>query len=279
MLHKCYWITLLLILEKTCISQVVHSPVNIRYTELGTYSNNFLNAFSFTGNQAILSSLRKASAGVYSEKRFFLNELNLYSLAVVAPSAIGGFGMQATYFGFSDYNESRLGIAYGKELGKTIALGIQFNYNLIHIAGYGNAGTMVSEICTMLHPAGKIHIGMHIYNPVGAKFGKNTGEKLASVYKAGIGYESSQEVLMSIEIVKEENKPVNVNAGLQYVFAKQFFAGIGIATESTSPYGGIGFSWKNIRIDISVSYHPQLGFTPGLLLLFGLKNKYGDDFN
>ena len=67
--------------------------------------------------------------------------------------------------------------------------------------------------------------------------------------------------------------PVHVNAGLQYIFSGQFFAGIGIETSSTSHYGGVGLRWKNFRVDLSVTYHLQLGFTPGLVFLFEDKNK------
>ncbi|HEX4374253.1 MAG TPA: hypothetical protein VHZ50_13210, partial [Puia sp.] len=74
-------------------------------------------------------------------------------------------------------------------------------------------------------------------------------------------------------IIKEENKPVNVNGGLQYVFAKQFFARAGIITETTSPYFGFGLRWAAFRIDATVSYHQQLGFTPGFLIIYEFKKK------
>jgi hypothetical protein len=57
--------------------------------------------------------------------------------------------------------------------------------------------------------------------------GKNDEEKLASVYSMGIGYDASEKFFMSIEIEKEENKPVNVNAGLQYKFLSQLLTRIG----------------------------------------------------
>ena len=119
----------------------------------------------------------------------------------------------------------------------------------------------------------KLTAGFHVYNPIGGNFGKNTNEKLASIYNAGFGYEASSQVFISAEIIKEENRPVNVNAGLQYIFAKQFFARIGIVTESTSPYVGFGLRWKEFRLDATVSYHPQLGFTPGLLLIYQFEKK------
>jgi hypothetical protein len=60
---------------------------------------------------------------------------------------------------------------------------------------------------------------------------------------------------------------------LQYIFAKQFFARAGIITESTSSYFGVGLHGREFRIDATVSYHQQLGFTPGFLIIYEFKKK------
>ena len=125
----------------------------------------------------------------------------------------------------------------------------------------------------MIHLTDKLNAGIHIYNPVGGKLGKNNEEKLASAYKAGLGYDASDKFFISAEVIKEEDKPVNVIAGLQYHFAKQFFAKAGFISESTTAYLGAGVGWKNLRLDISSSYHPQLGFSPGILLIMNFKGK------
>ena len=57
------------------------------------------------------------------------------------------------------------------------------------------------------------------------------------------------------------------------ILQKQFFARVGIASENESPYAGAGISWNNLRLDISASYHPQLGISPGLMLIVNFKRK------
>jgi len=272
-MKKFYLLVLSIIISYGCSAQAVHYPVQIPYISLGAYSGNFTDAFSFTCNQAILSSQKSISVGLYTERRFALKELNFYSLALSFPVTSGFIGIQLNYFGYTAYNESKLGIAYGKKLGKIADIGIQFDYNLIHITGYGNTIALNGEAGILLHPAEKINIGLHVYNPFGGNLGKNTGERLASIYKFALGYEASQQVCIHVEIIKEENIPVHVNAGLQYCFVKQFFAGVGIETSSTSPYGCAGLRWKNIRVDLAATYHLQLGFTPAVVFLFQGKNK------
>ena len=38
-------------------------------------------------------------------------------------------------------------------------------------------------------------------------------------------------------------------------------------SESGTAFTGLGVAWKNFRLDVSGSYHPQLGFSPGIMLL------------
>ena len=248
-------------------------PVAALYTGLGAYSIDHTDVFSFTSNQASLAQMKNASAGAYGERRFLLDELGLYQLAVAVPTKSGNFGIKAGYFGFTDYNESQMGLAYGRKLGTKVDIGVQFNYNAIRISSYGNSSAINFEIGTVLHLTDKLHAGVHAYNPVGGKFGKNPEEKLASVYTAGLGYEASDKFFVGAEIEKEEDQPVNVNAGMQYKFLPQFLARVGIATNTSNVYAGVGFTLRSFRLDVVAGYHPQLGVTPGLLLIYNFSKK------
>jgi len=256
--------------------QTVRDPVSASYIGLGAYSNDHVDVFSFHSNQASLAKIKTLSAGLYGEKRFLLNELGLYDAAVTLPTSSGNFGLDACYYGFSDYNESQVGLAYGRSLGSRIDIGVQFNYYSVRIAGYGNASAINFEIGTIFHLTENLNAGLHAYNPVGGGLGKNKEEKIASVYSAAIGYDASENFFISLEIEKQEDKPVNVNAGLQYKFLAQLLARMGISTATSSIYFGIGFELRSMRFDVTAAYHPQLGITPGLLLAFNPAHKKSD---
>ena len=248
------------------------------YISLSAYSFQQNDPLSFTGNQAALAQVKSAGIGVFGEKRFMLSETSVYTLGASLPTRLGNFGILLNYAGFKNFNENKVGLAYARKLGKMIDVGIQFNYYGYRIPAYKNAATINFEIGAMLHLTDKLNAGLHVYNPVGGKLGTSTSlsmddEKLASAYKFGLGYDASDKLFISSEIIKEEDKSVNVIAGLQYQFAKQFFAKAGFISESTTAYAGAGVAWKNLRLDISSSYHPQLGFSPGLLLIMNFKPK------
>jgi hypothetical protein len=247
-------------------AQSLRYSIALPYTSLSAYSTNQNDAFSFTGNQAALANTKQASIGVYGERRFLLATTSSYAAAVAIPSRLGNFGLSLNYAGFKNFNENKIGLAYGRSVGKKVDIGVQFNYYGYRVPTYGNASAIFFEAGAIMHFTEKLNGGVHVYNPIGGKLNNSEGEKLASAYKLGFGYDASDNFFVSADIVKEEDKPVNVVAGVQYNFAKQFFGRAGFMS---------GLSWKNLRLDIAGSYHPQLGFSPGIMLLtnFGVKEK------
>lgn len=265
--------TILFYSSKTAFCQAVRQPVSAHYIGLGAYSIHHIDVFSFTANQAALAQLKSAAGGVYGEKRFLLSAAGMYTAVFAIPTSEGNFGLQADYFGFTNYNESQIGIAYARSLGSKLDIGIKFNYYGYRIPAYANSSTVNFEIGTVMHLTGKLNAGIHIYNPAGGKLSKNDDEKLASSYTFGMGYEASETFFISGEIIKQEDMPVDVNVGFQYNFLQQFFVRGGIATAAGNSYAGAGVSWKNFRVDINGSYHPQLGFTPGLMVSMNFNRK------
>ncbi|MBI3883655.1 MAG: hypothetical protein HY305_05450 [Sphingobacteriales bacterium] len=262
-------------IASTAFSQQYRHPVSAVYLSLGAYSTTHHDVFSFVNNQASLAKINNTQAGIYSERRFLLKETSQYTAAVAIPTQLGNFGIQLNYGGFTNFNEYKIGLAYARSLGSAIDIGIQFNYNGYHIPAYVNNSAVNFEIGMIAHLTDKLNMGVHVYNPVGGKFSKSE-EQLTAIYKIGIGYDVSEIFFVSAEVVKEEHFPASINAGVQYKFMQQLFAKAGICSAISAPYAGIGVSWNNLRVDISGSYHPQLGFSPGILLIANFNKKSND---
>lgn len=243
----------------------------VLYTATGTYSRHFTDAFSGAVNQAALAQVQQATAGVYAEKRFMLTALSSYTAALAWPVKNGGIGISLQYAGDDNYNTSQAGIGYGKKLGDAVDIGIQVNYNAVRLAGYGSSSALAAAAGILLHITDKLHTGLHVYNFTGAKFGRRTNEPLAAVYSTGIGYELSDKFFIGIDISKKAGGPVAINAGMQYVVADHLFARLCTAAGTGSYIAGLGVQWKTFRVDAVTGWHAQLGFTPGLLLLFTFK--------
>ncbi len=259
--------------HNSTIAQSLRYSIALPYVGLSAYSTQQTNPISFTANQAALAGVKQAGMGLYGEKRFLLAATNAYALAIAMPTKLGNFGVGLNYAGFKNFNENKIGLAYAKSLGAKVDIGIQFNYYSYRIPSYGSASSINFEAGTIIHFTDKLNGGIHVYNPLGGKLSNTDNEKLASAYKVGLGYDASENFFISSEVIKEEDKPVNVVAGFQYHFARQFFVRAGFISGSSTPFAGAGIGWKNMRLDVSGSYHPQLGFSPGILLIANFGNK------
>ena len=223
-------------------------------------------AFSFIANQAALADIKKTSGGIYSERRFMLRELSLYDAVFVLPTRSGNFGFNAAYNGFNEYYEAQAGLAYGRRLGDRFSLGVQFNYYTIRIAGYGGGSALFIEAGALIQLTAQLRAGMHVYNPAGGQL-RNTGEKLPFVYTTGLGYDASRQFSISVEMQKETDQPPDVNVSLQYQLHPRVMTRGGIATSTSRLWLGIGIAVRFLRVEVAVSYHPQLGATPGMMVL------------
>jgi hypothetical protein len=251
-----------------CLPQNAKQTLIAPYIKTGAYSHQQSDVFSFTTNQAALGQTKTFSAGVFGERKFMLNELNSFSAAAALPTHSGNFGLQLLHYGNSLYSEMQTGLAYGRKLSDYIDVGVQFNYYTMQITGYGNATAINFEAGALFHFTDKLHGGVHVYNPTSSKVGKNNEERLPAVYNAGLGYDASENFFISAEIEKTEDLPINVNAIMQYQFADHFLVRGGVATNTSVYFLGVGFRLQHFRVDATASIHPQLGITPGVLLIY-----------
>jgi hypothetical protein len=253
--------------------QSIRSSMAAPIAQLLTYSSVHRSPFNMVANQATLAKIDNISGGVYGEKRFALKELSQYKGIISFPTSSGNFGISVDHFGDLPYNETGVGLAYGRQLGDMIDIGVQFNYYNFQTQGYGSASSINAEGGVLFHLSETFEAGFHIYNPGGSKIGKEVTENLPSVYSAGLGFDLSKKVYLGASIEKTEGQPLNLNAGIHYYFEDKLSACGGVSSANSSYFIGFGVLVKNLRLDILASLHPQLGVSPGLLLTFSPPKK------
>jgi hypothetical protein len=231
------------------------------------YSKKFTDIFCLANNPASVTGSEGFSSGVYSERKFMFKELSQYYLVLAHSTAHANIGIRLHYSGFSDYNESSASLGYGRDLGKLQA-GIRFNYHKISISGYGSVSTWSADLSVIWELSEKLHAGIQAINPMPVFFGQDKTEQYDSLYKLGMGYELSDNCFVGGEVCKETGLPVNVQLLLQYrLVARLCFRG-GLNTNVGQPFAGLEWVFKELRLGIDGSYHPDLGFTPALMISF-----------
>jgi hypothetical protein len=268
-LRKNLLFIILLLLFANAKSQLESSA----YLTLTNLSNQHHDVFSFLSNQAVLAGVKSFSAGFYSEEKFMVKELTIHQLALNFPTHSGNFGLSGCYFGFTDYNESKFGLAYARNLGSQLALGVQFNFQSLKIPGYGNSSAIDFEIGTVIHLTEQLNAGVHLYNPIGGKFGKDRQEKIPPVYSAGLGFEASEKFVATITFDKPGGELLNVTAGFEYKILQQVLLRFGISSASSSCFFGVGYQLKKVILHATSSCDQQLGISPGLSLIYESNKK------
>ena len=225
-------------------------------------------------NQAGLAFVNDVSFSAYGERRFMAEGLNSYLFAAALPfDKIGTFGLALNYFGFSDYNEQKIGLNYARKLAKNFSLGVQLDYLGTRIPNYGVAHAVTVELGILAKLNEKVRLGAHVYNPVNAKIGPD--DRLPTLFSLGLSYEPSKKVFLSAQLDKDiYNHPFIGRFGLEYRPIDAFYirAGVSAAALAQASFG-IGVNLQQLRIDFATSYHQVLGFTPAFSLSYSLQKK------
>ncbi len=240
-------------------------PVGARAAGIGNAAVTLNDMWAAFNNQAGLSGLKNVNAGAYNEIRYGLKELSLNAFAVAVPvKKIGTFSLSATYFGFSLYNEQKIGLAYARNFGDNISAGVQFDYIATNLSDeyYGRQDAFTVEAGFRAEILPGFILGVHIYNPTRAKLSSYENERSPSTFKLGLCYHFNEKVLLAAETEKTSAMKNNIKAGFEYRIAKPLFLRAGISTNQTSGYFGFGLELKQLKINFTASFHETLGFTP-----------------
>ena len=113
---------------------------------MGDADVTFEDINSLFSNQAGLAYLQKSEIILFASQHFLVEDIRNIAAGFVYPSDLGTFGLNLQYYGFTDYNEQKIGLNYGRKLTENLSIGIQFNYIGFRITEYGNKGLLSAEL-------------------------------------------------------------------------------------------------------------------------------------
>jgi hypothetical protein len=252
--------------------QPFHIQSENAYITSGAYSVHFLDAFSFRSNPACLGAVKDVLTGVSGERKWMLKELDNYQIAASCSLGKGGLGIRLQRSGDTDYSEQALELGYGKNLGQ-LEIGIHFGYLRDQAAGYGEVGFGSSGLGMRFHISEKLITGWELGLPVFGRAGKTMAERAPQFFRMGFGYELRTDLFLALQAEKNSGIPLNVICSLEYRYAEQFFFSFGINSLAGSPYFKSGWKKNRLCIQLYTLYEPLLGFSPGFVLLWEIKNR------
>lgn len=244
-----------------------------RHIAIGNASVGYSDVFAANYNQAGLGFLSNFSIGASTELRFV--NTGIYNACFVVASPIKKAGTLAyalNFFGDKNYNEVRTGIAYSKAFGKKVSLGIRFDYMRLNIATLGGKNAFSFDFGVQYRVLNNLTLGAHVSNPSRFKVdAQKYNERFATVMQVGAKYTAFEKVSVSAEFEKDLVHKPNFKFGIEYNPISMLFLRAGVNTQALQASFGVGIQTKGIQIDLASTYNPQLGFSPGISLVYNLK--------
>lgn len=265
---------LFLFISASCYSITDNNPIGARSAAMANASVSFTDLWSSHHNQAGLGFVKNYSAGAYYENRFMIKELGLRGGCAAIPVNGGTFGIAVSNFGYSQYNENKYSLSFGKAFGEKIAFGLALDYMTTNIAeGYGKKGVAAAEAGIIAKPLNGLTIGAHVFNPTRTKIASYNDERLPTIIRFGANYTFSEKVIVAIETEKDILMKAVFKAGIEYKPVKEFYLRAGISTNPTLSSFGFGINLKNFKLDISANYHQVLGVSSQVGLSYEFQKK------
>ena len=233
--------------------------------------------WSMYSNQAALPFYGKTAIGVSYDNRYLLKETSTSGLGFVFPLKNGSdvFAANICNYGGGDFGEMKIGIAYSKSFASVFSFGLQFDYllNYFKDATYGKRSGFTFE--TGLY--GKINknfsLGFHVYNPARLKMitYNNTVEYIPTILRLGFIYTLPQKCIIGFDIEKNLDTKMQCHVGVEYTFFPFLILRGGLRLPDFSFSIGLGTEIKGLSIDFSSSFHPYLGYSPQLAVIYAIK--------
>lgn len=226
----------------------------------GGISTTFEDQNNLFLNPAGLASINEIEVLAMTEHYYFLNGINRTGAGVVLPIGFGAFGLSFSNYGFSEFRQQKIGLAYSRKLMDKISIGTQFNYFQTRIPEYGSNGKISFEIGLQANLTKDIIVGTYIMNPV--QYENTTDGELLTLIRTGIAYRVSKKITTAFELEKNVDYPLRLKYGLEYKPVEKIVVRTGYSSQPSNFHLGVGLMVNDhLTIDFGNKYDLILGLT------------------
>ena len=245
-------------------------PLGARYAGMCRSSVALTGFWNILNNQAGIATLENPTAGISYESKFNLKQLSNKTAAFAYPTGAGVLGVDFNYFGYTQYSEMKIGLAYARAFGRYIRLGLQLDYLQTTLGdGYGSKKNVTFELGIQSDITKEITLGAYVYNPIRVKLSDYGDERIPAIIRFGITWHFSESFLATAEAGKSSFYPaIVIRGGLEYSLKKKFFMRAGFSSGEEVFAFGFGLHLKGFRFDIAAIMHQTLGFSPQATLTY-----------
>jgi hypothetical protein len=219
-------------------------------------------------NPASLMFLTRQTAIISTEMRLGVTQLRPIGVGFIQPTKSGVFGFSFQHFGFSAFQQQKLGVALARRFSDKLDVGIQLDYLHLQAPDYGNAHLLTFEIGCNTRLSNDIVLATYVYNPLNIAISGD--ERIPSVFRLGVGYSVNSKVIVAAEIEKSVIDAASFRFGFDYKIAETVSARFGFSSLPVRFSLGFGYALnEHFVIDVALSQQALLGSTPAVSLVYG----------
>ena len=272
MKKQIFLITLILSTSTLFAYDLIH-PIGGRAAAMGGSSVASQGLWAMQNNPAGMANLDKISLGLYYENRWMLPETAYKCGAFALPTKFGCVGLSFNQFGSWKYSENKFGLAYAKDFGRYLQIGLQLDYLMLKIGNdYGTFSAVTFELGLQSQVTDKLTLGTYIFNPVNFSFDQTLNhEKLPIVMRFGLAYKFTKDFIGQCEIEKDtEREGISLRGGLEYEAFKSFYIRAGVQTNPGILSFGLGYAIRFAQINVAAQLHNELGASVQIGMIFSI---------
>ena len=265
-------ITIILSTSTVFAYDFIH-PIGGRAAAMGGSSVASQGLWAMQNNPAGMANLDKISLGLYYENRWMLPETSYKCGAFALPTKFGCVGLSFNQFGSWKYSENKFGLAYAKDFGRYLQIGLQLDYLMLKIGNdYGTYSAVSFELGLQSQVTDKLTLGTYIFNPVNFSFDQTLNhEKLPIVMRFGLAYKFTKDFIGQCEIEKNtEREGVSLRGGLECEAAKNFYIRAGVQTNPGILSFGVGYAIRFAQINVAAQMHNELRASIQIGMIFSI---------
>lgn len=249
-MKRCFFILMIYLFINRCFAIDLTRPVGGRAAAMGRSSVCEQGIWALQNNPAGLAYLKGWGFGLYYENQWMLKE-TAFKNAGVSKSfdGIGCIGLSVSQFGGNNYNENKFGIAYARDFGPYLQMGLQIDYLLIHWGeNYPNRGSPGIELGIQSQVTEKLRLGAYLFNP------------WPIVMRFGLAYQFTEDFIAQCELEKNNEKAgMPIRCGFEYTIFSRFSLRAGAQCNPNLLTFGVGYEIKHLHVDVAAQWHQLLG--------------------
>ncbi len=249
----------------------VNSPASLGRGATGVTSADL---WSPILNPAGISQAASPSASVAYHLPYFVNELSSKSALGIVPFRFGVLSAYVNQYGYSLYQENKVGIAYARSLAPNLHASFQLNFQNTHLSQSGSGSQLYAGLGIIYAPLDAVKLGFYISNPEQSSITvMESTSKIPSIFILGFNWSASSDFDVSCEVEKQNGFDMLYKMGLEYSINQRIWIRTGVLGKPVNYTLGLGFEVMGFLWDAGMAHNEVLGMSSCFGIAYQFKPK------